>query len=144
MKLIIIVISLAFLILGGGVWLLTKGSVPSAPESEIIARNGIHWHPKLHLYLHGEPIILEDNIGRKGVEQPIHTHAEDYQDGVIHLEFPGVVAKNQTRLANFFKIWGKDFNWGTEQMIMTVNGQTNTDLANYPMKDGDLIEIRYE
>ena len=143
MKLIITVIAFTALILGGGAWLLSKGSNPGTPESEIIARSGIHWHPRLHIYVNGQKQPLKDGIGLRPIEQPIHTHKEDWQQGIIHLEISGLVTKDKTRLANFFKIWGKEFKGETGQVAMTVNGQSNSDLFNYPMKDGDQIELKF-
>ena len=73
--------------------------------------------------------------------------------GVIHLEFPALVTKENTKLGNFFKIWGKQFDSncifefcnGKNGMVkFFVNSKANKDYENYLMGDGDKIEIRYE
>lgn len=149
----ITLISIAILI--GGVFFSSQQNTSSStiPDSDIIAKNGIHWHPKLSIYIKGERKELEDGIGLGAVHQPIHTHTEDYKDGVIHMEFPGVVTKEETKLGNFFRIWKKEFNKnqifdnknGPEGKVkMTINGKENTEFENYQMKDKDLIEIKYE
>ena len=69
------------------------------------------------------------------------------------MEFSGVVTKEDTRLGNFFKTWGKEFsstqifeykNSSESAVIIFVNGKENLDFENYLMRDGDKIEIRYE
>ncbi len=148
---IVILLTLAGFV--GGVLLLSRSS--SKPQDpSIISTNGIHWHAKLQIFVKGQRVDLEEDIGRKGgLEEPIHTHTEDYQDGVIHMEYSGVVRQEDTRLGKFFVLWGKTFNEnqifdntngpdGTLKML--VNGQENTEFQNYLMKDGDVIEISYE
>lgn len=137
-----IVIFISLIILLGGAYLMTKQN-PSAPETEIVSKNGVHWHPKLVIYVKGEKQELEDGIGLGVKHEFIHTHTEDYKDGVIHIEKQGVVTKDDTRLKNFFKIWGKDIN-ANGNFKVYVNGQENLDKENYLMKDKDLIEIKYE
>jgi hypothetical protein len=159
----ITLLSIALLI--GGVFFLSASSNPSTssnstinsdtsvPESEIVARNGMHWHPKVSIYIKGEKQPFANGIGLNGgVHNPIHTH-DDADKDIVHMEFQGLVTKNDTKLANFFKIWGKDFSSkqifdkknGEEGLVkMKVNGKENTEFENYMMKDGDSIEIRYE
>lgn len=138
-------------ILIGGVFFLTKSENPSVPESEIVARNGLHWHPTLKIYIKGEPEKIPKNLGIAGqIHQEIHTHDES---GTIHMEMKGLVTKDETKLSNFFRVWGKDFTSnklfdkinGPEGTVkMRVNGQDNKDFENYLMKDKDSIEVRYE
>lgn len=146
---------LTLIILIGGVFFLTKGSTStsSVPPADIIAQNGLHWHPKLTITLKGQKQELPANIGLGAVHQKIHTHDTDAKDGVVHIEAQGVVTKDDTKLGNFFRVWGKDFNStqildkknGEEGTVkMMVNGKENTEFQNYMMKDGDKIEIRYE
>ena len=153
---------LSIAILVGGVLLLSdssnssssdKSANTSVTESEIVARNGMHWHPRLSIYIKGEKQPFTNGIGLNGaVHNPIHTH-EDANKDIIHMEFGGIVTKEDTKLGNFFKIWGKEFNStqifdrrnGEEGTVkMTVNGKENTEFENYKMRDGDNIEIRYE
>lgn len=39
------------LILVGGVFFLSKGNNSSVPADQIVASNGLHWHPKLTVYI---------------------------------------------------------------------------------------------
>lgn len=113
-------------------------------ESEIISRNGLHWHSTLAIYVKGEKLDIPANIGIGAVHNPIHTHDEDAPQGVIHMEFGDLVRKSDTKLGGFFKAWNKDIiSFGTN-MKMTVNGVGNTEYENYLMKDGDKIELRYD
>ena len=145
-------IAIPALILGGiigfFIWLIMI--VPPVESSDIIARRGIHWHSELAIYVDGQSQEIPADIGLGSVHNPIHTHDDV---GLIHLEFSGLVLKNNLRLDNFFKIWGRKFNkdcmfdycngpGGTVRMI--VNGMPNSDFENYEMHDKDKIEIRYE
>ncbi len=116
----------------------------------VISNNGIHFHPKLDIYIKGQRQTIPADIGLKPIEHPIHTHDTD---NTIHLEFSGLVTLNNTRLQEFFKIWEKQFNSncifeycngpsGTVKML--VNGQANNQFEKYPMKDEDKIEIIYD
>ncbi len=149
----ITIISIA--ILAGGVFFSSQQNSPSSPipDNNIITKNGLHWHPKLSIYIKGEKKELEDGIGLGAIHLPIHIHTEDYKDGVVHMEMQGVVTKDDTKLGKFFQIWRKDFNKnqifdkknGAEGTVaMTVNGKNNTEFENYLMRDKDIIEIRYE
>lgn len=128
-------------IIGSLAWFVM--SQPKIPESEIISRSGIHWHPELEIYVKGEKVEFPANIGIGAAHQPVHTH-EDAKAGVVHLEFEGLVRKSDTTLGQFFKSWGKDIRSLGVNVTMTVNGQENTDLENYQMQDKDEIVLRYE
>lgn len=143
----------SIIILVGGIFLLTKSTTPNIPDDQIVARNGLHWHPNLSIFIKGEKKELDDGIGLGVVHQDIHTHTEDFKQGVVHMEMKGVVSKADTKLGRLFQIWGKQFNsqclldqCATEsgKIKMTVNGQENKDYENYLMKDGDKMEIRYD
>ena len=71
----------------------------------------------------------------------IHTH-EDMP--VIHLEFSGVVRREDVMLGRFFEIWGKDMRSFGENMRMTVNGEPNTEFERYIMRDKDIITLQYD
>lgn len=144
--------ALIVLLAGGGVvWLARySANLPKTPESEIIARSGIHWHPEISIYIKNQKQEIPANLGLGVVMQGVHTHDSS---GVIHVEKQGLVKKEDAALGKFFKIWGKQFNSncifescnsesGTIKML--VNGQENTEFENYSMKDKDKIEIRYE
>ena len=136
-------IILYVLIIVGGlsmfVWYLATR--PSISQSEIISRNGLHWHTDLVIYVKGQKQEIPNNIGIGAVHQPIHTHDET---GLIHLEFEGLVKKQNIELGNFFKIWDKDMQSFGINMKMMVNGVENTEYGNYIMQNNDKIELRYE
>lgn len=146
---------LGVLIVGGGAWFVMKSGADQLPppKSEVLSENGLHWHPELAIFVNGEKQEIPANIGigtqyastptyDSGMRMTaMHTHEPN---GVIHFEFPGRVTKEDTKLGNFFRIWGKDFMEFGSSVNMTVNGEPNTELENYPMKDGDKIELRYE
>ena len=130
------------------VWAIARA--PKTPQQEMISRNGIHWHPELSIVISGEEQEITVGIGLGAVHNPIHIHDPD---GVIHLEFSGIVRENDIRLSQFFRIWKKQFNSecifdfcngpdGTVKMF--INGEENTLFENYIMQDEDKIEILYE
>ena len=111
---------LTVVILVGGIFFLSRGRSSSIPEDRVVAQNGLHWHPKLTIAIKGKKQEIPANIGIGAVHQPIHTHDKDAKDGVIHMEMQGVVKRDDTKLANFFKIWRKEFN--SSQIFDKKNG----------------------
>lgn len=126
-------------IIAGLVWLIVNQE--PLKESDIISHNGLHWHPHLDIIIKDEKQIIPANIGIGISHAPIHTHDGT---GVLHLEFSGLVIKNDIKLGEFFKIWNKPFNSFGALKKMLVNGKENTEFENYLMQDNDQIEIRYE
>jgi len=136
-----------------GVWLMGNPKEVVVEEGDtVLSTEGIHYHPELEIYIHGEKQDIPADIGLlAGGHNPVHTHDPD---GIIHLEFGGgTVRGSDTRLGKFFKVWNKEFNSnqimdyvsGSDGVVsMTVNGEPNTEFENYEMKDGDKIVIRYE
>lgn len=123
----------------------SSSSITKDPyDSELISKSGIHWHTELSIYVKGEKVEIPANIGLGAVHNPIHTHDEDVQRGIIHLEFLSAVRGRDTKLGGFFRAWNKDIESFGSNMKMTVNGVDNVEFGNYYMKDGDKIEIRYE
>ena len=130
-----------------------SSSTSAVPKDQIVAQNGLHWHPRLKILVNGENQEIPANVGiLPSKHEEIHTH-EDNKEGIIHMEMQGVVTREETRLGRFFEIWGKKFNSSqifefknsTESAVkMFVNGKTNKDFENYQMRDGDKIEIKYE
>ena len=137
------------IVIGIAVWFFI--SQFSNSEAGIIARNGLHWHADLSISILGEPQEIPAGIGlEKLPHKPIHTHD---RDGVIHMEYSGLVKKSDLRLGNFFEIWGKTFNQdcifdkcsGPEnQLTMLVNGKKNYEFESYNMRDGDKIEVVFK
>jgi len=141
------------IILIGAVVYFSKPQAPAAPSEDVVTTNGLHWHPKLLVSIKGQKQEFTDGIGLGAVHQKMHTHTEDYKEGIVHMEMSGVVTKDETKLSNFFRIWGKEFNSTQifdkknneeEKVKMLVNGKINSDFENYEMHDGDMIEIKYE
>lgn len=129
-------------VIAGFVWLVA--SAPKTPEGEILSRNGFHWHPELAIYVKGVRQEIPPNLGIGVAHQPMHTHSEDASQGVIHLEFQGLVKKSDVALGKFLQTWNKDINSFGTDVKMTVNGKENTEYENYVMRDKDKIELRYE
>jgi hypothetical protein len=150
MKNIFVIGGLAVLLLIGGVW-WSNSLQESDPDT--ISTRGVHWHPQVEIYIKGEKQEIPANIGigPQYASMPtfdtsmrmtaMHTHEPD---GTIHLEFPARVTREDTTLGNFFAIWGKGLMSFGSSVTMTVNGEENTELEDYEMKDGDKIELRYE
>ncbi len=152
-KIFIGLVLLTSFVLVGAVFFLPRGNKTTIPEDQTVVRNGLHWHPRLAVYISGKKQEFTESIGLGAVHQKMHTHAEDYKEGVVHMEIPGVVTKEDTKLGNFFRIWGKTFsssqifefkNSSEAAVKMLVNGKKNNDFENYQMRDGDKIEIKYE
>lgn len=151
-KIIGAVVVFTVIILAGVVFWLSKDSTGGISEDQIITRKGLHWHPKLSIIINGEKQELADGIGLGAVHEKMHTHTEDFKEGVVHMEMEGLVTKDDTKLGKFFQVWGKDFNSrkildreATSAGIikMAVNGTENEDFGSYMMRDGDNIEIKY-
>ena len=136
-------IAVTVIIVGGSIgafgWYLATR--PPIPEGEILSRSGLHWHSELAIFVKGEKQEIPANVGIGVVHSPMHTHD---LSGVIHLEFQGVVHKDDLNLGRFFELWGKDFMELGSSVKMTVNGEENAELQNYIMRDGDKVELRYE
>lgn len=140
------------LVLFGALFLFSEKEedAPSIQGEQTVVQSGLHWHPGLEIYIKGEKQEIPEGIGLKPVEKPIHTHDNT---GTIHLEFAGLVKKDDLKLGQFFKIWGKQFssecifdkcNGPEGKVKFLVNGQENQEFENYQMRDADKIEIRYE
>jgi len=130
------------IVVAGLIWLIA--SAPKTPEGEILSRNGFHWHPELAVYIKGVKQEIPPNLGIGAVHQPMHTHIEDAPQGVIHLEFQGLVKKSDVTLGKFLQTWGKDMRSLGTNIKMTVNGKENTEYENYVMQDKDKIELRFD
>lgn len=148
------------LILTGGVWWSNslaekqlEEEVAGVDAATIVSRTGLHSHPEIKIFVNDEPVPVPGNIGvgaqyagkptyDAGMRMTaMHTHEPD---GTAHLEFPGLVTTDDMKLGNFFAIWGREFMSFGSTVSMTVNGEENTELENYKMKDGDKIELHYQ
>ena len=137
----------AALFLFGGSW-FARGS-----DEAVISRSGIHWHPRIEIIVGGEKQEIPENIGIGPQYDGMPTYAASMRmtamhtherDGIIHMEFPGRVTENDTRLQNFFRIWGKDPVAFGSLVSVTINGRENADFMNHTLRDGDNIVMRYK
>ena len=151
MKHIILIgaIAIALLVVGSIAW--SRASEDS--DLSFVARNGLHWHPTLEIYVRGEKVEIPADIGIGSQYAGLPTYDTDMRmtaihthDDVpiIHLEFPGVVRSDDITIGQFFTIWGKDMRSFGTNMRMTVNGVENTEFEGYIMRDGDMITLRYD
>lgn len=144
-----VVLGVLVVVAGVG-WLVWRSQANPIRRDDLIATRGIHWHARLSIIIQGGERVIPANIGLGAVHSPVHTHDPD---GVIHIEYSGVVTRDDVRLGRFFEVWGETFNSecifdfcngpdGTVRMF--VNGEANSEFDAYLMRDGDRIEIRYE
>ncbi|MEK7201384.1 MAG: hypothetical protein AAB737_01990, partial [Patescibacteria group bacterium] len=63
---------------------------------------------------------------------------------IIHLEFEGLVKKQDITLGKFFTLWGKDMRSLGTTVRMMVNGVENTEYESYIFKEGDRVELYYD
>jgi len=128
----------------------SRSAERNTDPGDIVSRDGLHTHALLQIFDHGTQIDIPSDIGLIGGHNPMHTHDPD---GTIHMEYEGLVTKDDIKLGRFFEVWKKDFSSekvldfmngenGTIQMF--VNGEINNQFGDYEMQDGDTIEIRYE
>lgn len=150
LKIALMVILAGGAIGGLGWYIASRPQTSAIPPDEVISRSGLHWHPELSITVKGQKQEITANIGIGVIHNPIHTHDVT---GVIHLEFSGLVRKDDLKLGKFFEVWDKQFNsncifdfcsGADGQLKMLVNGEVNTGFENYQMKDKDKIEIIYE
>ena len=123
---------------GGFIWYVATS--PAVPESAIVSRNGLHWHPELAIHVKGIKQEIPAALGLGVIEMPIHTHDST---GIIHLEIGGLVRQEDIMLGQFFKNWGKDIYSFGANMKMLVNGKENAEYENYVMRDKDKIELEF-
>src|SRR3990167_9889907 len=91
------IVAVTVAILVAAVFWLSKDSFTPIPDDQIITRKGLHWHPKLSIIINGQRQELADGIGLGSVHQRMHTHTEDFKEGVMHMEMEGLVTKEDTR-----------------------------------------------
>ena len=141
MKIFFITIGAVVILVIASIFILPSPKVIDPNDPNVVATNGLHWHPQLAIYVKGEKIEIPQNIGIGAVHQPMHTH-DDLP--LIHLEFPALVRTQDITLGRFFEIWGKDMRSFGPNVKMTVNGKENTEYEDYIMRNGDKIELRYD
>lgn len=164
-------ITLAIILLGGSLlYVLDKNDSGrqlaasfSGTDADVVSAAGVHWHPELAIYIHGQKQEIPADIGigpqyaNNRWYDPmmqmtdIHTHDTS---GILHWEvMQGPTKKGHARLGNFFEIWGKPFNRQTlfdnangkdGTLTMKVNGKPSQAFEQYIVRDKDRIEIRFE
>lgn len=159
MKNVLIIGGLGVLVMTGGVlWSKSlegqqvQDQIAKTDPAEIVTKNGLHSHPKIQIVVNDEQVPIPGNIGvgpqyagtptyDAGMKMTaMHTHETD---GTIHLEFPGLVTKDDLKLKNFFLIWGKELTSFGILKTVTVNGDEIIEIENYVMEDGDSIVLKY-
>jgi hypothetical protein len=119
------------------------------PLTDVVSRNGLHWHPEIQIYVRGVkqeiPQTIITNVTMNFLHRIlVRAHARGRNEqGVIHLKFKGTVYNDDLKLGQVFKKWGKKIHSYGEKMQMTVNGQVNTEYENYVMRDHDKIVLKY-
>ncbi len=141
MKIFFIGIGILVVLALGSIFILPAPSNTGSSDPNVVALTGLHWHPTLEIFVKGEKLEIPQNIGLGAVHSPMHTH-DDLP--IIHLEFGGIVKKENLVLGQFFENWGRDMRSFGTNMRMTVNGVENTEYERYIMGDKDKIELRYD
>lgn len=141
-----IVIATVLLLSVGLIWWsksmqLDTQTAASAPDANVISKNGLHWHPELEIYVKGEKQEIPNGIGMIDGHKPLHTHDDA---PIVHMEFQGLVAQKDTTLGEFFRVWGKKSEDFGQIVAMTVNDNPNTELLEYHMQDKDKIVLNYQ
>ncbi len=136
--------------LGYGVYSLS--TAPPPQSNSLIPIGPIHWHPTLEIFINGEKQVIPANVGiTPTFESPIHTHAEDNLQGVIHVENKRPTEDNM-KLGYFFSVWGKRFdsecifdycNNENSTVKFFVNGQANFEFGKHIMGQYDQMRIEY-
>jgi len=127
-----------------------SNNLAAVGSSDLVATNGIHWHPMLEIVIDGEVMEIPTGIGLTGGHDPMHTHESD---GTVHLEYPQFVTQEDTTLGRFFEVWGKKLSATSvldydesegDQISFTVNDQEIIDPVNYQFSDGETIKIEVQ
>jgi hypothetical protein len=107
----------------------------------------MHFHPYLTILIDGDEYSISENTGIDTTTCPeamhmTHTHTPD---GKIHVEGP----TEEVPLEVFFDVWGMHFDETgifdnrDGSIVMTVNGEVNSDYQNLLLEDGQNIVISY-
>jgi|GEM_PF-1347871 len=99
-----------------------------------------HIHAELHIFVDGIEEMLPVNAGiTEECMAEVHTHEEPY---VIHIE----TAEPDTRypLKTFFEVSGRQYEREGYSVALLVDGAPNSAGESLMLKDGQVIELRYE
>tara|TARA_B110000495_G_C22714209_1_gene419840 strand:- start:2 stop:496 length:495 start_codon:yes stop_codon:yes gene_type:complete len=111
-----------------------------------------HYHVNVEIIIDGDDYLIANNIGIEDSNCPdgmrgIHTHDDT---GKLHIETPSDM---DATLGSFFNIWGKNFDEdeilgnhenSDYEIVMYVNGKSNSEYEQYSLQNNDNIEIRYQ
>jgi len=107
----------------------------------------MHIHVRVRIVINGALFTIPANVGVTSTcTRPVHTHDDS---GEIHVESPVVYSYT---LGDFFLVWGQPFDSiqifqykvdSTHALVMTVNGQVNSQFQNYVIHDEDEVQITY-
>ncbi len=138
-------------ILAIGFWIFS----PKPPDPfqitypPILSPSPMHIHSTLNIYANGERIEIPVDVGIAGysAHQPLHIHEADNK---VHVESDDTRAYT---LGNFFQVWRKSFNStcvldycsdGVKKITMKINGAESKEFGEHVLKDGEIIEVRFE
>jgi len=111
-----------------------------------------HYHVNVEIIIDGDDYLIANNIGIEDSVCPdgmrgIHTHDDT---GKLHIETPSDM---DATLGSFFNIWGENFDEdeilgnhenSDYEIVMYVNGKSNSEYEQYSLQNNDNIEIRYQ
>ncbi len=138
-----------------GIVLLFYRAAKISSDFEPYTEGSVHWHADFDVFLCGERLDFSSLGGANThVGSPLlHTHG----DHKVHIE--GAVSRAEDiSIGNFFTAIGhklssnsfddytneNDRCGGDNSVVLLVNGEENPEFENYILKDGDVIEVRYE
>ena len=111
-----------------------------------------HYHVNVEIIIDGDDYLIANDIGIDDSDCPdgmrgIHTHDDT---GKLHIETPSDM---DATLGSFFNIWGENFDKdeilgnhenSDYEIVMYVNGKSNSEYEQYSLQNNDNIEIRYQ
>jgi hypothetical protein len=90
-----------------------------------------HYHALLMIYVNGHQVTLPVNLGEGDsgpCTQPLHVHAADPANGIIHIESPQL---RSYTLGDFFKVWAATPNiGGPTPVVFNQNQIFNNSVGN--------------
>ena len=137
---VVVIVALLF-----GASQMAKPKTTYWPGTDIVclpnghANLSLHIHPTLTVSVNGVPIPIKGGIGISATcMSEVHTHEEG---GVIHIESVEV-GKTYT-IKDFYKVSGETLEQEGFTLSASVNGASEENVAEYQLKDGDVVELTY-
>ena len=132
--------------------MLPKNATPQPQQP--YSKGQVHWHASLKVFLCGEEKLMPAPIGESHLGLPLlHTHA----DRRVHIE--GTVWRSEDiLLGKYMEVIGQNFkddellekkngdvcNGTPGKVKLFANGEENSLLTKYVIKDGDKYGLRFE